>query len=141
MPWLAKAQSLLKDQYAAVGAAATASLEEVELALQQAIGRGIDAARPYLDKFSDKKAAISNYVAAYRNYCWDVSSVEDYKLAPFHILTTDGAVHANKTHEWHLRTIRELCQADEKIFRETTYRVIDTKDEETPRIFASRIDT
>lgn len=127
MPWSAKAQSLLKDQYASVGTAAQNSLREVVSTLQKAIDRGIDGAKNSLDKFSYKRAAISKYVAAYRNYCWNISSVEDYKLAPFHILATEGAVHVDKNHEWHMENIKTICQADEKIFMATPYRVVETK--------------
>lgn len=128
MPWSAKAQSLLKDQYASVGTAALNSLTEVELTLQKAIDRGIDGAKNSLEKFSYKKTAISKYVNAYRHYCWEISSVEDYKLAPFHILATEGAVHVDKNHEWHMNNIKEICEYDEKIFRATPYKVVDTKD-------------
>jgi protein phosphatase len=131
MPWSVKAQSLLKDQYAAVGTAAQNSLSEVEHALQKAIDRGIDSARQSLEKFSYKKRAISKYVQAYRNYCWEVKSVEDYKLAPFHILATEGAVHADKNHEWHMENIKEICNADEKLFRATPYKIVDTNDDQS----------
>lgn len=131
MPWSAKAQSLLKDQYASVGTAAKNSLSEVEQALQKAIDRGIDGAKQSLEKFSYKKGVISKYVQAYRNYCWDIKSVEDYKLAPFHILATEGAVHADKNHEWHMENIKEICNADEKIFRATPYKIVDTKDDQS----------
>jgi protein phosphatase len=129
MPWSAKAQSLLKDQYASVGTAAQNSLSEVEHALQKAIDRGIDGAKQSLEKFSYKKGAISKYVQAYQNYCWEVKSVEDYKLAPFHILATEGAVHVDKNHKWHMENIKEICNADEKLFRATPYKIVDTKDE------------
>jgi protein phosphatase len=128
MPWSAKAQSLLKDQYAAVGSAALNSLTEVESALQKAMTRGIDEAKHSLAKFSYKKSAIAKYIDAYRNYCWDIASVEDYKLAPFHILATEGVVNMDKSHEWHMKNITEICQADAKIFRATPYKVIDTVD-------------
>ena len=128
MPWSAKAQSLLREQYAAVSASATNSLTEVELALQKAIDRGLTEAKDSLEKFSYKKAAISQFTDAYRNYCWELNSVEDYKLAPFHILATEGAVHGDKNHEWHMENIKEICQTDEKIFRITPYKIVDTKD-------------
>ena len=38
------------------------------------------------------------YVEAYRRYCWPVNSVNDLKLAPFHILATEGRVHVDKDH-------------------------------------------
>jgi len=129
MPWSAKAQSLLKDQYAAVATAARHSLSEVEQVLQQAIDRGIIDAQSSLDKFSYKKAAISKYADAYRRYCWEVKTVEDYKLAPFHILATEGAVHTDKSHEWHIENIKTICEADDKIFQLTPYKIVNTGDE------------
>ncbi|WKN41263.1 polynucleotide kinase-phosphatase [Tunicatimonas pelagia] len=131
MPWSAKAQSLLKDQYASVGAAAQNSFSEVERVLQGAIDRGIDSARQPLEKFSYKREAITKYIQAYRNYCWEIKSVEDYKLAPFHILATEGAVHMDKNHEWHMENIKEICLADKEIFRATPYMVINTKDKQS----------
>jgi protein phosphatase len=42
MPWSAKAQALVRDQYAAVGAAATAALSDVVSALSQARGNAVE---------------------------------------------------------------------------------------------------
>ncbi|MEM6262955.1 MAG: polynucleotide kinase-phosphatase, partial [Bacteroidota bacterium] len=112
MPWSAKAQSLLKDQYAAVGTAAKNSLGAVEQVLTMTFERGIEGIEPMLQAFSHKKKSVSKFIEAYRNYCWDVASVEDYKLAPFHILATEGAVHTDKDHRWHMEHIKEICLAD-----------------------------
>jgi len=131
MPWSVKAQSLLKDQYASVGSAAQNALPEVENVLQKVIDRGVSGAEKLLNKFSYKNAAISKYIEAYRSYCWEVNSVDDYKLAPFHILATEDAVHVDKNHEWHMENIKEICQADENIFRATPYKVIDPNDEDS----------
>ena len=131
MPWSAKAQALLKDQYASVGTAAKHSLSEVELVLQQATHRGIIEAKEYLNKFSYKETAIVKYIDAYRNYCWDVNSVEDFKLAPFHILATEEVVHIDKNHEWHMENIKEICEADKRIFKITPYKLVDTEDKES----------
>ncbi len=95
---------------------------------------GTGDAQQLLDKMNYKQAVISKYVAAYRHYCWDITSVEDYKLAPFHILATEGVVHVNKHHEWHMENIKEICQADEKIFRVTHYKIVDIKDESSIKV-------
>ncbi|MEM9541045.1 MAG: polynucleotide kinase-phosphatase [Cyanobacteria bacterium P01_E01_bin.42] len=129
MPWSAKAQSLLKDQYAAVGSAARNSLSEVELVLQKTCDRNIEGAKELLEKFSYKKEAIGQYINSYRHYCWDVRSVEDYKLAPFHILATEGEIHTDKNHEWHMDNIKEICIADEQILRATPYKIVEVKEE------------
>jgi len=129
MPWSAKAQALLKDQYAAVGAAAGGALPEVEKALQLAFDRGIKDALPSLEKFAIKNNAILKYVKAYQNYCWTVDSIDDYKLAPFHILATEGRVHVDKTNEWHMENIAEICKGDTKLFMATPYKIVNLNDQ------------
>jgi protein phosphatase len=129
MPWSAKAQALLKDQYAAVGAAAGGALPEVEKSLQLAFDRGIKDALPSLEKFAIKNNAISKYVKAYQNYCWTVDTIDDYKLAPFHVLATEGQVHVDKTNEWHMENIAEICKGDTKLFMATPYKIVNLNDQ------------
>ena len=129
MPWSVKAQALLKEQYAAVGAAAQHSLPAVEQALEQVIQRGILGAEEILEKFAYKRNAVDKFVDAYRNYCWPVDALTDLKLAPFHILATEGAVHVDKNHEWHMQQIKEICDVDQQFFKATPYKVIHTQDE------------
>ena len=128
MPWSAKAQALLKEQYASVGAAAGGALPEVVKALQMTFDRGVEDAIPLLEKFSAKNNAIGKYTRAYQSYCWPVESVDDYKLAPFHILATEGEVHVDKNHEWHMKNIAEICQGDDKLFLATRYRIVELND-------------
>lgn len=97
MPWSAKAQELLKDQYAAVGAAARTSTAKATEALRQAAQRGIDC-RELLTNFQNKQDNAEKFTAAYRRYCWPTLTLDDYKLAPFHILASQGRVHSDKTH-------------------------------------------
>lgn len=129
MPWSAKAQSLLKDQYASVSAAANRSLPAAESALTAFVGRGLGTkADELLEKISFKRKAIEKYTSAYQNYCWSVTSIDDYKLAPFHIMATEGSVHTEKSHDWHMKHIEKICRTDLTTFRVTPYRVIDTDD-------------
>jgi protein phosphatase len=51
--------------------------------------------------------------------------VNDLKLAPFHILATEGAVHIDKNHVWHMDGIAKICQSDAALFQTTTYKVVD----------------
>jgi protein phosphatase len=112
MPWSAKAQELLRQQYAAVGAAATAALPEAVALLRQASAR-IDGLQTLADKVAARAAMANQFVAAYRRYCWPVRSLSDLKLAPFHLLATEGAVHTDKDHRWHLEMLGRLCAADD----------------------------
>lgn len=126
MPWSAKAQSLLKDQYASVSAAARHSLSAAEEALKSFLARDLDdLPDALLQKISYKRSSIDKYTAAYQNYCWEVTSVDDYKLAPFHIMATEGCVHVEKNHEWHMQCIRKLCEADPSTFRVTPFKLVE----------------
>jgi len=68
------------------------------------------------------------YVDSYRRYCWQVDSVNDLKLAPFHILATEGAVHIDKNHVWHMNAIAKICQSDAALFQTTSYKVVDVNE-------------
>lgn len=129
MPWSAKAQALLQRQYASVGAAARHSLGEAEIWLQKAGERGLEGIEPVLAKYGDKKRDAARFTQAYRHYCWEVKSIADYRLAPFHILATEGKVHTDKSHQWHMEAIRAVWAADNLLFLATPYRIVDTADE------------
>jgi protein phosphatase len=127
MPWSAKAQELLRQQYAAVGAAARASLVDVVGALQTAEQKVPEIA-PLLHRYQERYTAAAKYVDAYRRYCWPVQSINDLKLAPFHLLATEGRVHTDRDHVWHMQTLKRVCDADEGLLLATSYLVVDTTD-------------
>jgi protein phosphatase len=68
------------------------------------------------------------YVDAYRRYCWPVSSLADLKLAPFHLLATEGVVHAGKPHVWHMETLKRVCHQDSDLLLGTNYLIVDLAD-------------
>jgi polynucleotide kinase-phosphatase len=110
MPWSAKAQELLRSQYAAVGAAARSALAEVNglLAAARCEQPGLAG---LAERFRNKAEAAEGFVAAYRRYCWPVESVRDLRLAPFHLLATRTGVHADRPHPWHLEQLAPLLEA------------------------------
>ena len=127
MPWSLKAESLLRDQYAAVGAAAQVSLGALQGLLAAAKEHGLDLAE--LPARTDDRASLARrYTEAYRRYCWSVQSVEDVKLAPFHLLATEGAVHAGKDHRWHMQALAKVCAADPNVLLATPHRVVDLRE-------------
>ncbi len=110
MPWSVKAQGLLKDQYAAVGAAANAALGDVVATLEQAQAIGAEVGE-WLERHRQRQTMTQQYVRAYQQYCWPVNSLADLKLAPFHLLATEGGVHVGKDHRWHMQALSRLCAA------------------------------
>jgi len=127
MPWSAKARDLLRQQYAAVGAAARAALPAAVASLEVASERGLDTAA-LLERYRERAALAARYVDAYRRYCWPVSSLDDFKLAPFHLLATEGTVHTDRDHIWHMETLARLCRADPGLLLATPYLVVDVND-------------
>jgi protein phosphatase len=132
LPWSAKAQELLRTQYAAVGAAGTAALPRAVHALAEAAVRLEGDERARLAEveagFRRRSDDLGRYVAAYRQYCWTVESLADLKLAPFHLLATEGHVHIDRDHAWHMETLAEVCRADAGLLLATGYRVVDVTD-------------
>jgi len=125
LPWSAKAQELVKSQYAAVAAAAGAALPQAEAVLAAASARGLDGAAALLARTSARREAATDYADAYRRYCWPVQSLDDLKLAPFHLLATEGKTYFDRDHAWHMETLRALSLADPRLLRATPYRVVD----------------
>jgi hypothetical protein len=127
MPWSAKAMDLLRNQYAAVGSAAGASLAAVGECLAAAAGRGVEVAA-LAERYAARADAARAYIEAYRRYCWKVDSVADLRLAPFHLLATEGKVHADRDHVWHMKTLAPLCAADGGVLFATPWLVVDLTD-------------
>ena len=129
MPWSVKAQELLRQQYAPVGTSARVALGEAVASLETTAERGGDVNR-MLEDYRQRAAAVTGYVKAYQQYCWHVQSVTDLRLAPFHLLATEGAVHFDKDHLWHMKTFMKLCQnsGDDLLFA-TPYGMVNLTDE------------
>jgi len=127
MPWSAKAQALLENQYAAVGASSKAALPEVVATLMAAKNRGVEM-DGILESFKEKAALANNFTDAYRQYCWSVNSLEDYKLAPFHLLATEGRTYFEKDHIW------QMDEADPTFLLATPYKIVDLQKEKTEQL-------
>ena len=130
MPWSAKAQALLKSQYAAVGASGTTGLDRAVALLERACARNGEG-NDLLERMRSRREMLGRYVDAYRRYCWTVSGIEDLKLAPFHIMATEGAVHSDKDHVWHMETLAELAAQDPGLLTATPYKVISVTEPES----------
>ncbi|MBI2421801.1 MAG: polynucleotide kinase-phosphatase [Candidatus Hydrogenedentes bacterium] len=130
MPWSAKAQELLQFQYAPVGAASRASMTAALAALRQAASRtgGMDG---LIERYTARQECVEKYTDAYRRYCWPVTSIDGLKFAPFHLLASEGCVHASHDHIWHMNTLAELCDADGKILHKTAFKVVDLTNTES----------
>lgn len=127
MPWSVKAQELLVAQYAPVGAAGMNALAVAVDVLNQATERNSDL-QEITARTKTRLESVTKYRDAYRHYCWSVTKLEDLKLAPFHLLASEGAVHTDKQHTWHMETLAKLCAADSEILVATPHKLVDVND-------------
>ena len=142
MPWSEKAQTLLSRQYAPVGRAGKESIAAAIAALEETCkrpnrpfevdaltsGQNVDPSE-LLERFKVKQQSISGYIDAYREYCWKVNSVDDLRIAPFHLLACEGNVFSREKHVWHMEKIKQYCTGIDPIFMATEYICVDTADE------------
>ncbi len=127
MPWSQKAQELLEKQYASTGSAARASLTAAISTLETAQQRNPESV-PILDRYRRRLADVQLYLDAYRRYCWPVHGLADLRLAPFHLLASEGNVYADKDHLWHMNTLARLCAAAPTLLVPTPFRTVDLSD-------------
>ena len=126
LPWNAKAQGLLREQYAPVAAAGAASLDAALAATQAGVARGLDLGA-LAERLSQRQRDIARYAEAYGRYCWEVAGLDDLRVAPFHLLATEGRVHSDRDHLWHMAELARLAEAD-PLFIPTRHRAVNTLD-------------
>jgi protein phosphatase len=143
MPWSAKARALILEQYAPTGLAGRQGLAQAIEALKTAAEKhtavtsetipvqfssgtpaGMDMAA-VLKEYQNRGEYLRLYTEAYRRYCWPVASVEDYRIAPFHILATEGKVWHSENHLRHLTVIQDYITGSDPIFIATAHIAVD----------------
>ena len=127
MPWSMKAGALVHDQYAPVGAAAIAGLGALDGALAAARARGVPVdglATATTDRLNDAR----RYRDAYNRYVASFGGIADLRIAPFHLLATEGAVHADRDNLWHMSQAHRLAAADPALLVATRYCQVNLRD-------------
>lgn len=127
LPWSMKAGSLVRGQYAAVGSAALSGLSALSNVLAAAQARGV----PIDELAASTNASLDDatrYRAAYNRYVAPFAGIEDLRIAPFHLLASEGAVHDDKDHLWHMAAAHRLAEMDPALLLATQYRRIDLED-------------
>ncbi len=134
MPWSVKARELLQTQYAAVARAG----EQHAATLSEHLVRALssthldDGARATLSALTERveprRERLTRYREAYRHYCWDVVTLDDLRLAPFHVLAGEGATFTDHDHPWHMAVAEQLQAADPVLFPSTDWRSVSLDD-------------
>jgi protein phosphatase len=78
---------------------------------------------------SVRLANAARYREAYNRYVAPFDGIGDLVIAPFHLLASEGAVHSEKDHLWHMAQAHRLAAADPALIRATRFRELDLGDE------------
>jgi len=117
MPWSAKAMALVRGQYGPVAAAGRVGLGLAHDALARAAARGLPV-DGLLDAVRAREGNVTRFAQRVSGYCWPSATVDDLAIAPFHLLATEGKVHSDATHAWHMSLGPRMAAADH-LFRAT----------------------
>ncbi len=128
MPWSAKAGSLIESQYAPVAASSRAGFAAAAKAFARASDRGLEIAT-VRDRFADRAQRAALYAEAWAPYVWPVSGVGDLKVAPFHLLASEGRVWFDQDHVWHMGLADRLATAIGGVVTRTQWRTVALGDE------------
>lgn len=127
LPWTAKAEALVRDHYASVGAAARSALPAAVAGLEQAAAAGLDVG-DLLARTRRRAANVDGYTDAYRRYCWPVDGLDGVQVAPFQVLASEGRSWHDRDHGWHASVADRLQAADPVLVRATRRTVVETED-------------
>lgn len=127
LPWAEKADALIREQYARVGAAAVTALPAAVATLSRAAERGVDVT-DLLQTMVGRVETASAFVEAYRRHSHPSAGPLGVQIAPFQVLATGEATFETRDHLWHLDIADRLVAVDPDLFRVTGRLVVDTGD-------------
>ncbi len=126
LPWSAKAEGLIRDQYAALGAAARSALPAAREVLSAAAERGLDVAA-LGEEVAARDSDIEAFSQVYRRYTWHTDGVEGLRYAPFAVLAAEGASFTDRDHDWHMSVAERLTGHGDLVIG-TRHRTVDLTD-------------
>jgi protein phosphatase len=128
MPWSAKAGALIDSQYAPVATSSRAGLAAALDSLQAGAARGLDLGG-LTERFAGRLRRAEAYADAWQPYVWPVSGLEDLRVAPFHLLASEGRVWFDEDHPWHMGIAERLAEVGDPVITRTRWRLVDLGDE------------
>ncbi len=128
MPWSMKAGGLISGQYGPVAESAAHTLPAAAEYVKRTAERGVDTGE-LSDRWSSRVAMADAYAAEVERYSPPASTIDDLRIAPFQLMASEGAVHNDKPHRWHMDTIGEITDCDKQLLVRTSYLETDLSDE------------
>ena len=118
MPWSAKAEGLIKTEYAAVAAVSRANLGAEAAVLASAGSRGLDV-QELQERNTVRQGNLGEFTDAYRRYVWRTDGLDGVRIAPFQVLASNVETYADRPHSWHLDVADRLVSAAPGVFATT----------------------
>ncbi|WPR65804.1 polynucleotide kinase-phosphatase [Glutamicibacter protophormiae] len=117
LPWSLKAESLIKDTYASVGAAAVAATSAAADLLERAAGTGLDLVA-LLERTRERSENAQAFRQSYRRY---VGDKEQVRFAAFQVLASEDRTYETSDHGWHMGIARKLAVQAPDLFKDTAW--------------------
>lgn len=112
LPWSFKAERLIASQYAPYGIAGANGLQASFAELNKFCASGAALADEEARELAELHTRLQNtlfsiqaYNKVWKSYCSPVNNISDIKIAPFHILATEGKVWSDTPHDQQLGII------------------------------------
>ncbi|GAA1415520.1 polynucleotide kinase-phosphatase [Glutamicibacter uratoxydans] len=126
LPWSLKAESLIKDSYASVGASSVAATQATVQVLEQAAGAGLEVSA-LLASVQEQHRNARAFRDSYRRY---VGDKEQLRFAAFQVLAAQEKTFESKDHGWHMGIAQRLAEAAPKLFIQTEWTSVELDSEE-----------
>jgi protein phosphatase len=134
LPWSAKAGPMIRQTYAAVGAAGELWADAAADALRAGVARQAElngdagsTDEPLVEllrSVEQRGAAIEAFRRSYRPYVTPTDGLNGVQFAPFAILAAEGSVAALNDNRWQLAECDRLVDADPEFIRPTRNREV-----------------
>jgi len=124
MPWNLKAKELISKQYAHVAENAIMDRSMVLEKLTEAAKDKQDLT-DWVEEYKGKLCNAKEFAEVFQGYCWDVVTLDDIQIAPFHVLAHSNRTFFDETHEWHMKMNHQFALYS-SLFVATEYKIIDS---------------
>ena len=79
-------------------------------------------------RFEARSRRADLYARAWEPYVWPVAGIDDLKVAPFHVLASEGRVCFDRDHDWHMGWADRLAATGGSVIASTPWRIVDLAD-------------
>jgi protein phosphatase len=128
LPWSVKAEGLIREQYAPVAAAGSTAIRSALQSVEAAVQRGLEL-EPLAIRLHERVVDLESYASVYRRYCWETDGLQGVRIAPFHVLATEGRTYFDRDHLWHMSEAGRLADCD-PLFMPTAHRQVHVQNQE-----------